>query len=114
MKIKNNIIFNKFKILLFLFYIVDFIISKLLNLELSNISFIDGNTFLISKSYISKNETNIEFSKNETLRILNESLIKCKTNDEIGIKNSLCIECNNELGYYPLIFNYEKSKSLEK
>ena len=114
MKIKNSIIFNKFKILLFFFYIIDFVISKLLNLELSNISFIDSNTFLKSNSYISKNETNAEFNNNGALRILNETLIKCKTNDEIGIKNSLCIECNNELGYYPLIFNYDTNKNLEK
>jgi hypothetical protein len=114
MKIKNNIIFNNFKILLFFFYIVDFAISKLLNLELSNISFIVSNTFLIDNSYISKNETNTEFNKNGSIRILNEALIKCKSSDEIGIKNSLCIECNNELGYYPIIFNYDTSKNLEK
>ena len=115
MKIKNKIIFNKFIIFLFFFYIVNFAFSKLLNLELTNISFIDGNTPLISKSLISKNEkANTKFNKIESLRILNETLIKCKTSDEIGIKNSLCIECNNELGYYPLIYNDDISKNLEK
>ena len=115
MKKKNSIIFNKFIILLFFFNIVNSAFSKLLNLELTNISFIDGNTPLISKSHISKNEkANTEFNKIESIRILNETLIKCKTSDEIGIKNSLCIECNNELGYYPLIYNDDISKNLEK
>ena len=36
------------------------------------------------------------------MRYLNE---KCKENDEIGLINSLCIECNTEKGYYPIVYN---------
>ena len=114
MKINYNIIFNKFKILLFFFCFDDFAISQLLNLELSNILFIE-NASMINNSYVSKNnKTNTKINKIGSIRILNESLIKCKEIDEIGIKNSLCIECNNELGYYPLIYNYDESKNSVK
>ena len=46
---------------------------------------------LISKETCNKFDSN--YSSNE-FRNLNEINNKCLTNDEIGIKNSLCIECN--------------------
>ena len=56
-------------------------------------------------SYIHK-ENKIKYKKEEIkrMRYLNE---KCKENDEISLKNSLCIECNTEKGYYPIVYNNE-------
>ena len=43
-----------------------------------------------------------------------ENIEKCAKTDDIGIKNSLCIECNIEGGYYPLYYNYLENKKYEK
>lgn len=44
-------------------------------------------------------------------RKLNENSIKCSEVDEISSKNSLCIKCNTDLGYYPIINNKNNEKS---
>ena len=66
------------------------------------------NTFdelnsLISKETCNKFDSN--YSSNE-FRNLNEINNKCLTNDEIGKKNFLCIECNTKEGYFPIYNNY--------
>ena len=68
----------------------------------------------VDNTIIGKNENNNKFisyisNKNKLVRILNDALIKCKTTDEIGFRNSLCLECNTEKGYYPLFYSYYKN-----
>jgi hypothetical protein len=46
-------------------------------------------------------------------RLLDENLMKCKISDEFSLRNSLCIECNSEKGYYPLYYNTEKDVYLK-
>ena len=50
---------------------------------------------------------------NNMKRLLNENLMKCNISDEFSLRNSLCIECNSEKGYYPLYYNTEKDVYLK-
>lgn len=52
-------------------------------------------------------------TKNNMKRLLNENLMKCNISDEFSLRNSLCIECNSEKGYYPLYYNTEKDVYLK-
>jgi len=68
---------------------------------------------------LKKKEYYKKFGSNNSInefRNLNEIKNKCLSNDEIGIKNSLCIECNIEEGYFPVYNNYieNKNKNLSK
>ena len=65
-----------------------------------------------NKDIISFNKRN--YNKNElkdnTKRKVNEDSIKCSKIDEISLKNNICIECNIEQGYFPIINNYNPNK----
>ena len=50
---------------------------------------------------------------NHMKRLLNENLMKCNISDEFSLRNSLCIECNSEKGYYPLYYNTKKDVYLK-
>jgi len=50
---------------------------------------------------------------NYMTRLLYENSIKCNISDEFSLRNSLCIECNTEKGYYPLYYNNEKNVYLK-
>ena len=68
---------------------------------------------------LKKKEYYKKFGSNNSInefRNLNEIKNKCLSNDEIGLKNSLCIECNIEEGYFPVYNNYieNKNKNLSK
>ena len=65
----------------------------------------------IFKKYNNNHKYN---NKIKSIRYLDVSLIKCKTTDEIGLKNLLCIECNIDKGYYPITYNYHKNSNSEK
>ena len=56
-----------------------------------------------------RNTCEDELNYNEK-RKLNEDLIKCSKIDEISSKNNLCMECNGEQGYFPIINNYNPNK----
>ena len=58
-----------------------------------------------------KRKNNYVKTEVKKIRFLNE---KCKENDEISLKNSLCVECNSEKGYYPKIYNYDNNENFEK
>ena len=59
-----------------------------------------------------KNSNLLSFKANMG-RLLDENLIKCNISDEFSLRNSLCIECNSEKGYYPLYYNKEKDVYLK-
>ena len=58
-----------------------------------------------------KSKNNYIKKEIKKMRFLNE---KCKENDEISLKNSLCVECDTEKGYYPKIYNYDNNENFEK
>ena len=82
-----------------------------------NLSQIKNNSYLLPNKIPSYKNINSNFSFNKIKdeskknfyllkRELNEDLVKCSKSDNISLKNSLCIECNTEKGYYPIISNY--------
>ena len=94
--------------------IINILINKIKPFFLNNktiLKKIINNIYLFKKynNNIIHYKHNKKKKKNISLRFLNESLIKCKKTDEIGLKNSICIECNTEKGYFPLIYNYPKN-----
>ena len=66
----------------------------------------------INKKYLLYN--NISISSKPKIRLLSDNSIKCKIRDEFSLKNSLCIECNKEKGYYPVNYNYENDINFKK
>ena len=66
----------------------------------------------INKKYLLYNKISIRSIP--ILRLLNDNSIKCKKSDEFSLKNSLCIECNKEKGYYPVFYNYENDINFKK
>ena len=77
------------------------IIQKILNCKNKNCS-----------KYIFNNNKLLNFSLLKKRKL--ENINQCAKTDDIGIKNSLCIECNTEEGYYPLYYNYLDNKKYAK
>ena len=105
-----------FYYLLMYSFFFDFIDSNIINFEsFHSLHLLNRNNILNILQYNNNNnQINNKQKKKLGIRFLNESLIKCKSYDEISSRNLLCIECNIDKGYYPITFNYDKNKELEK
>ena len=87
-----------------------FSIIYTINSQLYNKSLNKDKYRNILKRFINNHKYN---KKINSFRYLDDSLIKCKSTDEIGLKNKLCIECDTENGFYPMIYNYHKNTNSE-
>jgi hypothetical protein len=78
-----------------------------------NLVCLKNNTLYIlsqTDKILLKKDFNTYISNTYAKRILNDNnQIKCSKSDLISIKNFLCIECNTEQSYYPIINNYNSN-----
>ena len=97
---------NKMKYWVFTFFTIIYTINS----HLYNKSLDKAKHRNILKRFINNHKYN---KKINSFRYLDDTLIKCKSTDEICLKNKLCIECNFKNGYYPIIYNYHKNTNSE-